>query len=209
RDQETVRAALQAAETGHLVLSTLHTVDATETINRVMDFFPADEQHQIRLTLAGSLRGIVSQRLVRTTTGSLRPCLEVLVNTGRIADRIADPKTTWEIRAIMAQGHFYGMCTFDQSLLELVSSGEIPIAEAKSSATSRHDLEVMLEQAGLETPPSSGIVFTEPERRLQFIRDIKPLFAEGERVRMLWAFDLWSHADVKENAAHILKLLQT
>src|SRR5205807_4118460 len=91
RDPETVRAALQAAETGHLVLSTLHTVDATETVNRMIDFFPAYQQTQVRLTLAGALRGIVCQRLVPSVAGGRVPCLEVLVNTGRIADRIVDP----------------------------------------------------------------------------------------------------------------------
>ena len=86
RDTETVRAALQAAETGHLVLSTLHTVNATETVNRAIDFFPPYQQQQIRLSLAGSLRGIICQRLVRAVGGSRVPSLEVLVNTGRVAD---------------------------------------------------------------------------------------------------------------------------
>src|SRR5204862_6761846 len=97
RDPETVQAALQAAETGHLVLSTLHTLNATETVNRVLDFFPPHQQQQIRLTLAGSLRGIVSQRLVTSSTSGRVPCVEVLVNTGRVSSRIEDPKTTSEI----------------------------------------------------------------------------------------------------------------
>jgi twitching motility protein PilT len=208
RDQETVKAALQAAETGHLVLSTLHTADATETINRVVDFFAADQQQQIRLTLAGTLRGIVCQRLVPTIAGALRPCLEVLVNTGRVADRIADAKSTSEIREIIAQSSFYGMRTFDQSLLELVTSGEISIAEAKHAASVPHDLEIMLQQAGLDAPPSSGIEQPELEKRLNFADDVKPLFGSEERGRMLWAFDLWNHGSVRENATHILKLLQ-
>ncbi|HEY7659038.1 MAG TPA: PilT/PilU family type 4a pilus ATPase, partial [Actinomycetota bacterium] len=90
RDTETVRTALQAAETGHLVLSTLHTVDVTETVNRVVDFFEPVQQTQIRLTLAGALRGIICQRLAPTVDGGLVPCHEILVNTGRIAERIAD-----------------------------------------------------------------------------------------------------------------------
>src|SRR5829696_2625553 len=94
RDTETVRAALQAAETGHLVMSTLHTVDATETVNRVIDFFPPHQQKQIRLTLAGTLRGIICQRLVPTVDGSRVPSHEILVNTGRVAERIADPDKT-------------------------------------------------------------------------------------------------------------------
>src|SRR5437764_3224604 len=104
RDAETVQAALQAAETGHLVLSTLHTLDATETVNRVVDFFPPHQQQQARLTLAGSLRGIVSQRLVPGTTGGRVPCTEILVNTGRVAARIADPKATSEIHEVIAEG---------------------------------------------------------------------------------------------------------
>ena len=94
RDTETVRAAIPAAETGHLVLSTLHTVDATETVNRVIDFFPPHQQKQVRLALAGTLRGIVCQRLVPTVDGGRTPGLEILVNTGRIAERIADPDKT-------------------------------------------------------------------------------------------------------------------
>src|SRR6185437_14373313 len=85
RDEETVAAALSAAETGHLVLSTLHTIDAAETVNRIVDFFPPHQQHQIRVALAGSLKGIVCQRLVPTVDGSGRaPALEVAVNNGRI-----------------------------------------------------------------------------------------------------------------------------
>ncbi len=104
RDTETVRAALQAAETGHLVLSTLHTVDATETVNRVLDFFPPHQQQQIRLTLAGALRGIICQRLVQTVDGGRTPGVEIMVNTGRIAERIADPDKTSEIHELIAEG---------------------------------------------------------------------------------------------------------
>ena len=92
RDQETVKAALAAAETGHFVMSTLHTTDAQETITRVIDFFPPHEQKQIRLSLAGALRGIICQRLVPRADGEGRcVAMEVCVNTGRIADAIADP----------------------------------------------------------------------------------------------------------------------
>lgn len=127
RDTETVRAALQAAETGHLVLSTLHTVNVTETVNRVVDFFPPFQQHQIRLTLAGALRGIVCQRLVPTVDGGRTPGVEVLVNTGRVAERIVDPDRTAEIHDVIAEGGFYGMATFEQSLLELVKSGRVSV----------------------------------------------------------------------------------
>src|SRR5581483_4485736 len=158
RDTETVRAALQAAETGHLVLSTLHTVNATETVNRVVDFFPPHQQGQIRWTLAGALRGIVCQRLVPTVDGGLVPGLEVLVNTGRIAERIADPDKTAEIHEIVAEGQFYGMTTFDQSLLELVRSGRVSIEKAMEASSAPHDFQLLLQQAGLwrssaEVPP--------------------------------------------------------
>ena len=123
RDTETVRAAIAAAETGHLVMSTLHTVDATETVNRVIDFFPPYQQKQVRLALAGTLRGIICQRLVPTVDGGRVPGLEILINNGRVAERIADPDKTHEIKDVIADGGFYGMVTFDQSLLHLVQRG--------------------------------------------------------------------------------------
>jgi twitching motility protein PilT len=149
RDTETVRAALQAAETGHLVLSTLHTVDTTETVNRVVDFFPPHQQSQVRLTLAGALKGIVCQRLVPTTEGGLLPCHEILVNTGRVAERIADPDRTAEIHEVIAEGAYYGMVTFDQSLLQLVRGGNVSVDAALAASTSPHDLQLQLQQAGI------------------------------------------------------------
>lgn len=149
RDPETVRAALQAAETGHLVLSTLHTVDATETVNRILDFFPADQQKQIRLSLAGALRAIVCQRLVRGIMRDRVACLEVCINTGRIAERVVNPELTAEIEEVVAKSGHYGMRTFDQSLLELVTLGEVAVDEAMAAATEPHDLELALQQAGL------------------------------------------------------------
>jgi twitching motility protein PilT len=152
RDTETVRAALQAAETGHLVLSTLHTVDATETVNRVIDFVPPHQQGQIRLTLAGALRGIVCQRLVPSTDGNLVPAHEILINTGRVAERVADPEKTAEIHDVMAEGRYYGMMTFDQSLLGLVKDGNITVDSAMTAASSPHDFQLQLQQAGIAVP---------------------------------------------------------
>jgi twitching motility protein PilT len=149
RDPETVRTALQAAETGHLVMSTLHTLDATETVNRVVDFFPPHQQRQVRLTLAGSLRGIICQRLIPSTNNLRVPALEVLVNTGRIAERIIDPAITAEIRDVIAEGGYYGMSTFEQSLLQLVKDGLVDLDEAMASTSHPHDFRLMLEQAGL------------------------------------------------------------
>jgi twitching motility protein PilT len=153
RDTETVRAALQAAETGHLVMSTLHTQDATETVNRVIDFFPPHQQKQIRLSLAGTLRGIVCQRLVPTIGGGRTPAIEVLVNTGRVAERIIDEEKTSEIKEVVAEGGFYGMMTFDQSLLQLIKEGRVSVDDAMQAVSSTHDFELALQQAGISIPP--------------------------------------------------------
>jgi len=150
RDQETVAAALSAAETGHLVFSTLHTINATETINRIVDFFPPHQQSQIRLSLAGSLQGILCQRLIPTVEGDSRvPALEVLVINGRIQQAIIDPMLTGDIEEIVADGAYYGMVTFDQSLATLLTTGQISLSEAMATASNPHDLKVMLERQGV------------------------------------------------------------
>jgi twitching motility protein PilT len=152
RDTETVRAALQAAETGHLVMSTLHTQDATETVNRVIDFFPPHQQKQIRLSLAGTLRGIICQRLVPSVDGGRIPALEILVNTGRVAERIADDEKTSEIEEVVAEGGYYGMMTFDQALLHLIQEGRVSVEDAMQAVSSVHDFELALQQAGIPLP---------------------------------------------------------
>jgi twitching motility protein PilT len=150
RDMETVSAALTAAETGHLVFSTLHTINATETINRIVDFFPTHQQTQVRVSLAGSLKGIICQRLIPTADGKNRvPVLELLVVNGRIQQAIIDPLITGDIEGIVADGEYYGMTTFDQSLVTLVANGTIDLAEAMTTATNAHDLKVMLERQGI------------------------------------------------------------
>ncbi len=138
RDPETVWAALSAAETGHLVLSTLHTMNATETINRIIDFFPPYQQQQVRLSVAGALRGIVSQRLLEAADGEGRvPAVEVLVATGRVFDRIVDSGETHEIEEIISEGEYYGMQTFDQSLLGLAKEGRITVRDALATQPAR------------------------------------------------------------------------
>lgn len=150
RDPETVWAALAAAETGHFVLSTLHTTDATETINRLIDFFPAQQQKQIRLSIAGSLRGVVSQRLVPTADGKGRiPAVEVLVMTGRVFDHIVDPEKTHDIHELIKEGEYYGMQTFDQAVFRLFSEGKVTLKDAVACASNPQDFKIMLEQAGL------------------------------------------------------------
>ena len=153
RDPETVWAALAAAETGHLVLSTLHTSNAVETVNRIVDFFPPHQHGQIRLSLATSLRGVVSQRLVPRADGTGRiPAVEVLVNTGRVYERIVDPDAAGDsIDEIVADGEYYGMQTFDQSLLALHRDGLVGLREAMAAATSPSDLRVAMQRAGLLT----------------------------------------------------------
>ncbi len=151
RDQETVRAALAAAETGHFVMSTLHTTDAQETIARVIDFFPPHEQKQVRLTFATVLQGIVCQRLVARADGVGRcVSVEVAVSNGRIREAIVDPDKTHTISEIVADGGFYGMQTFDQHLLQLVQAGTVTVPDALAAATSPHDLSIAIRQVGLE-----------------------------------------------------------
>jgi twitching motility protein PilT len=149
RDEETVRTALSAAETGHLVLSTLHTLDATETINRIIDFFPPHLQQQARVMLASTLRGAVSQRLVPTADGHGRvAAAEILVVTGRVQDLILNPTETGKIGSVIAEGEYYGMQTFDQSLLKHVMAGNVLEKTAMDYASSPHDFKLMLASSG-------------------------------------------------------------
>ncbi len=134
------------------MLSTLHTTNATETINRIVDFFPPFQQHQIRLTLSGVLKGVISQRLVAAPTGEGRvPAIEAMVVTGRIADRIIDPDGGQgeTIEELIADGEYHGMQTFDQSLFTLFKSGEVTLRAALAAATNPHDFRVALQPAGL------------------------------------------------------------
>ena len=148
RDLITMETALSAAETGHLVFSTLHTLDATETINRIIGFFPLHQQQQVRAMVAGTLKGIISQRLVRTMDGNGRvPACEVMVMTGRARDFILDPEMTGNLSEVIRDGEYYGMQTFDQSLFGHVKAGRITVDEAMSAASSPHDFKLML-QAG-------------------------------------------------------------
>ena len=155
RDEETVHTALSAAETGHLVLSTLHTVDAPETINRIIDFFPPHQQQQARAMIAGTLKGIVSQRLVRTPDGKGRVATcEIMVMTGRVHDMIIDPKQTGMLSEVVAEGGYYGMQTFDQHLLEHVNAGRVTMEDATRAASSPHDFKLMIAAQARISPRS-------------------------------------------------------
>jgi twitching motility protein PilT len=151
RDLETVRAAIQAAETGHFVLATLHTTNVTETISRVIDFYPTHESKQIRVALAGSLVGVISQRLLPRIGGGRAAAIEVLVSNGRVHDLILDPDRTHMIHDLVSEGSFYGMQTFDQALLSLYRAGLVELEDAKNAATNPHDFGIMLAQEGLVT----------------------------------------------------------
>jgi twitching motility protein PilT len=141
RDFETIETALTAAETGHLVMSTLHTLDATETINRIISVFPPYQQKQIRLQLGSILRAVVSQRLVPRSDGKGRvPALEVLVTTARVRECIADKDRTKEIHDAIAKGFTtYGMQTFDQSLMHLVKKGLVTYEESLKHVSNPDD----------------------------------------------------------------------
>ncbi len=149
RDEETVHTALSAAETGHLVLSTLHTLDASETINRIIDFFPPHLQQQARVMLASTLKGAISQRLVpRADVEGRVAVAEIMVTTGRIQDLILNPEETGRITEVIAEGGFYGMQTFDQALLGHVERGEVSEEVAMEAASSPHDFKLMLSAGG-------------------------------------------------------------
>ena len=158
RDTETVEAAITAAQTGHLVFSTLHTLDTIRTVNRIIDFFPPHERDPIRILLAESLLGIISQRLLPRADGPGRVlALELLINTPLIRDYIKDEEKTPLIKEALMQDNLRGMQTFDQHLVELYLSGHISFDDATFMATSPHELRLMITQrqgsiGEMETP---------------------------------------------------------
>ena len=149
RDEETVQTALSAAETGHLVLSTVHTVDASESINRMLDFFPPHQHQQARAMIAGTLKGVVSQRLIPSADGGGRVAVcEILVMTGRVRDMIMDPTQTGRLHEVIQEGEYYGMQTFDQALLGHVQAGRINMEEALKASTHPHDFKLLVAAEG-------------------------------------------------------------
>jgi len=153
RDFETIETALTAAETGHLVLSTLHTLDATETITRIVSSFPSHQQKSVRIQLAGILKAVISMRLVRAARGSGRvPAIEVMVSTGLIRDYIINEEKTYLIREAIANGASqYAMQTFDQALFQLLQRRQISLEEAVHNATNPDEFKMRV----------SGILSTE------------------------------------------------
>jgi twitching motility protein PilT len=146
RDAETAQTALQAAESGHLVLSTLHTVDAAESCGRLIEFFPPEKQQVIRSILAGVLRGVVSQRLLPRVGGGRVAAVEVMVTNARIADLIRDGRPD-EITDAVADGEYFDMQTYQQALIGHVLSGLVERDVAANAATNRHDFLIALERA--------------------------------------------------------------
>ena len=157
RDAETARVALQAAESGHLVFSTLHTLDAAETVGRMVELFPPAKQAQIVAILAGVLRGVISQRLMPRSGGGRVPAVEVLVSNARIADLIRELRSE-DIPNAIAEGEFFDMQTFSKALIDLVLAGLVDRETAANAATNRHDFEIAVEHA-LKSRAAAG---TEP-----------------------------------------------
>ena len=165
RDEDSAKAALQAAESGHFVLSTMHTIDTTETVGRLIEFFPPQKQLMIRTILAGVLRGVVSQRLLPKVGGGRVAAVEVMVNTARVADLIRDPAKTDGIPEALAEGDFHQMQTFSQHLVQLVLEDLVDLETAAAAATNRHDFEIAVQQAlrHKQAVASNGAPKEEPE----------------------------------------------
>ena len=166
RDAETAETALHAAESGHLVLSTMHTINAAETIGRVIEFFPELKQAQIRSILAGVLRGVISQRLLPKTNGGVVPAVEVMAVNTRIADLIRENRPE-EITDAIGEGSYFDMQTFEQALLELVADGAVDRETAANVAANRHDfllaLDHELKRRAAGEPQTKTSADTEPE----------------------------------------------
>jgi twitching motility protein PilT len=166
RDAETAQTALQAAESGHLVFSTLHTIDAAETISRLVEFFPEGKQQQIRSILSGVLRGVISQRLLPRIDGGRVAVIEVMVNNARIADLIREGRPD-EVGDAIAEGEYFDMQTFQQALIAKVIDGSIDADTAADASSNKHDFLVALERAlkvqALDEPPAEEQAEAEPD----------------------------------------------
>ena len=164
RDEETVHTALSAAETGHLVFSTVHTVDASETVNRLIDFFPPHMHQQVRAMLAGTLKGIISQRLVPSATGGRVAACEILRMTGRVRDMIMDHEQTGRLPEVIADGSYYGMQTFDQALFGHLKSGRVTMEEAVLAASTPHDFKLLVAADGKKGTTMEDVADAETRR---------------------------------------------
>jgi len=164
RDEETVQTALSAAETGHLVLSTIHTVDATESINRMLDFFPPHQHGQARSMIAGTVKGVISQRLVPGADGGRVAVCEILRMTGRVRDMIVDPAQTGKLVEVITSGGYYGMQTFDQALFGHVKAGRVTFEDAMRVASSPHDFKLLMQADGRQGTTMEDVASAEDQR---------------------------------------------
>lgn len=150
RDMETIGIALTAAEIGNLVLSTLHTADASESINRIIDYFPAHQQKQVRLQMASTLRGVISQRLVPKVGGGRIALVEILIGTYTIRECIADAEQTIKIANEIESGEYEGMQSFDQHMIQLIMDNVISYETALQVTNNPHNFRLKAKQAGLD-----------------------------------------------------------
>jgi twitching motility protein PilT len=167
RDEETVQTALSAAETGHLVLSTIHTVDATESINRMLDFFPPHQHGQARSMIAGTVKGVISQRLVPGADGGRVAVCEILRMTGRVRDMIVDPSQTGKLVEVITAGGYYGMQTFDQALYGHVKAGRVTFEDAMRVASSPHDFKLLMQAEGRQGTTMEDVAVAEQKRETE------------------------------------------
>jgi len=179
RDRESAETALQAAESGHLVLSTMHTVDAAETLGRLVEFFPAAKQPQVRSILAGVLKGVISQRLLPRTDGGRIAAVEVMVANARIQELIRENKPEFVPEAI-AEGAFFQMQTLTKALIDLVVSGDVDQETAATAAPNRHDFMIALDRALKEHAVQSEEPAQEAEPAEPAVEDGHPLRLDND-----------------------------
>ena len=177
RDRESAETALQAAESGHLVLSTMHTVDAAETLGRLVEFFPAAKQPQVRSILAGVLKGVISQRLLPRTDGGRIAAVEVMVANARIQELIRENKPEFVPEAI-AEGAFFQMQTLTKALIDLVVSGDVDEETAAAAAPNRHDFMIALDRALKEH------AVQESEEAAKAVESEEPAVHDGHALRL-------------------------
>ncbi|MHB1808497.1 MAG: type IV pilus twitching motility protein PilT [Solirubrobacteraceae bacterium] len=187
RDEETVQTALSAAETGHLVLSTIHTVDAAESINRMLDFFPPHQHSQARSMIAGTIRGVISQRLVPGANGGRVAACEILRMTGRVRDMIMDPAQTGRLLEVISTGGYYGMQTFDQALFGHLKAGRITMDDAMAVASSPHDFKLLVQADGRIGTTMEDVAAAQRRREEQAAQADEPraaAYADGQAAHL-------------------------
>jgi len=184
RDEESAQSALRAAESGHFVLSTMHTIDSAETVSRLVEFFPPGKHDMVRQVLAGVLRGVISQRLLPKAGGGRVAAVEVMVNTARIADLIREGRTD-EITEAIEDGDFHKMQSFNQHLVQLVLEGLVDEETAGNAASNRHDFEIAVQQA-LRRRSAAEKAAVEAEAAQQG-EETEPEGGNGVRWRLAWS----------------------